>query len=115
VNHGFEPMAYLDAFPLEHVGEIHLAGFDEIRDDDGAPLLVDAHGCPVAATVWALYARVLGRAGPIPTLIEWDNDVPELPILETQVAGAKAHLIGAAARRARYCGVSDPPREEQHA
>jgi hypothetical protein len=105
VNHGFEPMAYLDDFPLEHVGEIHLAGFDEDRDDDGAPLLIDAHGCPVAETVWALYARVLGRAGPVPTLIEWDNNVPELSVLEAQVMRAKVHLDAAARRRARHCPV----------
>jgi uncharacterized protein len=116
VNHGFEPMAYLDAFPLEQVGEIHLAGFDEDRDDDGAPLLIDAHGCPVAEPVWALYARTLGRLGPIPTLIEWDNNVPELPEFEAQVARAKTHLVGAAARRARHCDVNARQhREEQHA
>jgi uncharacterized protein (UPF0276 family) len=51
VNHGLEPMAYLDAFPMEHVGEIHLAGFAEDRDDLGARLLIDAHGTPVADIV----------------------------------------------------------------
>src|ERR1700739_46142 len=54
VNHGFEPMAYIDAFPFCHVDEIHLAGFTEDRDDDNAPLLIDAHDTPVAEAVWSL-------------------------------------------------------------
>ena len=63
VNHGSEPMAYLDQFPIEHVGEIHLAGHFEDRDDLDAPLLIDAHGTPVADAVWPLYARTLARIG----------------------------------------------------
>ena len=89
VNHGFDASAYLDAFPLERVGEIHLAGFAEACDAHGA-FLIDDHGGHVSEAVWALYARVLRRAGPRPTLIEWDNEVPEWPVLlaETQKAGA---------------------------
>ena len=100
VNHGFDARAYLDAFPLERVGEIHLAGFAEARDAHGA-FLIDDHGGQVSEEVWALYARVLRRAGPRPTLIEWDNEVPEWPVLlaETQKAGA---IIGALPRPA--CG-----------
>ena len=48
---------------------------------NGAPLLIDAHGSPVADVVWALYRRVIARTGPLPTLIEWDNDVPAWPVL----------------------------------
>jgi uncharacterized protein (UPF0276 family) len=69
VNHGSESMAYLDAFPLEQVGEIHLGGHAEDCDDLGAPLLIDAHGTPVAGAVWQLYARAIARLGPVPTLI----------------------------------------------
>ena len=89
VNHGFDASAYLDAFPLERVGEIHLAGFAEARDAHGV-FLIDDHGGHVSEAVWALYARVLRSAGPRPTLIEWDNEVPEWPVLlaETQKAGA---------------------------
>ncbi|MGI8725489.1 MAG: MNIO family bufferin maturase [Methyloceanibacter sp.] len=76
-NHDFAPEAYIDAFPIEHVGEIHLGGHAEDDDDDGAPLLIDDHGNPVADPVWGLYARAIARSGPKPTLIEWDNDVPE--------------------------------------
>ena len=99
VNHGFDAGAYLDAFPFEHVGEIHLAGFAEDCDSDGAPLLIDAHGSPVADQVWALYRHALRRAGPVPTLIEWDNDIPAFDVLAAEVARARAALDAEAARR----------------
>jgi uncharacterized protein (UPF0276 family) len=76
VNHGFDAAGYIDAFPVDAVGEIHLAGHFETTDSAGAPLLIDAHGSPVRAAVWSLYARAIGRTGPMPTLIEWDNDIP---------------------------------------
>jgi uncharacterized protein (UPF0276 family) len=98
VNHGFEPMAYLDAFPVEHVGEIHLAGFAEDRDDLDARLLIDAHGTPVDGIVWQLYRRTLARTGPVPTLVEWDNDVPTFVILASEAAKAKIFLEAAARR-----------------
>jgi uncharacterized protein (UPF0276 family) len=91
-NQGFDPMSYVDRFPLEHVGEIHLAGFAEDRDANGAPMLIDSHSTRVADRVWALYRRVLHRIAPIPTLIEWDNDVPPFPILAGEVARAKAAM-----------------------
>jgi uncharacterized protein (UPF0276 family) len=111
VNHGFESMSYIDAFPIEHVGEIHLAGFAEDRDDDGARLLIDSHGCPVAEIVWAIYGRTIARTGPIPTLVEWDNDVPEFSILEADVARAKTVLRAAAQRAgAATRGLKKPGR-----
>jgi uncharacterized protein len=98
-NHGFEPMAYIDAFPLEQVGEIHLAGFAEGRDDENQRLLIDAHGTPVAEAVWALYRRTVARCGPVPTLIERDNDVPPFAALAAEAARAKS-VLDAHARRA---------------
>lgn len=80
INHGFDAETYLDAFPLERVGEIHLAGHAEARDAHGA-FLIDDHGGPVADEVWALYRHVIARAGPRPTLIEWDNNIPDWPVL----------------------------------
>ncbi len=80
-NHNYSPEEYIDAFPMEHVGEIHLGGHDEDRDDADKRLLIDAHGSEVASPVWQLYARTIRRAQPIPTLIEWDNDVPDWPTL----------------------------------
>jgi uncharacterized protein (UPF0276 family) len=81
VNHGFDAASFIDAFPVEHVGEIHLGGHTADSDDDGSALLIDDHGRQVADAVWALYARTLARAWPRPTLIESDNDVPEWEVL----------------------------------
>ena len=99
-NHNTSPEAYLDRFPLELVGEIHLAGHAETVDDAGAPLLIDAHDRPVSDPVWTLYERVIRMAGRLPTLIEWDNDVPEWPILAREAALAEAAMDRAAKRRA---------------
>jgi len=96
-NHGFDPFAYLAAFPLRHVGEIHLAGSADATDDEGAPLLIDAHNSPVRAAVWALYQETIGRLGPTPTLIEWDNDVPAWPVLLAEARRADAAMDRAAA------------------
>jgi uncharacterized protein (UPF0276 family) len=101
VNHGFDPMGYINEFPVGHVGEMHLSGHAEDTDGSGRRMLIDAHGTPIADIVWALYRRALERIGPVPTLIEWDNDVPPLPILAGEVARAKAAMIAEAARRGR--------------
>jgi uncharacterized protein len=87
VNHGFDAKNYLDAFPVQHVRQMHLAGFAEARDANGR-FLIDDHGAPVSDEVWALYAHTLKRIGPCPTLVEWDNHVPPWPVLygETQKA-----------------------------
>ena len=87
-NQNYDPEAYLDAFPLHLVGEIHLGGHDEDRDDAGARLLIDSHGAAVVDPVWALYARVIAKAGARPTLIEWDNDVPDWQVLVAEAARA---------------------------
>jgi uncharacterized protein (UPF0276 family) len=97
-NLGGCPRNYLDAFPLDRVKEIHLGGHHQDTDDAGAPLLVDAHGSPVADSIWALYGHVLGRTGPIPTLIEWDNDIPDWPVLRAQAEAAEGLLRDARAR-----------------
>jgi uncharacterized protein (UPF0276 family) len=100
-NQGFNPMTYIDDFPAEHVGEIHLAGFAEDADRDGGRMLIDRHGSGVTKTVWSLYRRALARVGPVPTLIEWDNDVPPFPVLAGEVARAQALLDTEARRRSR--------------
>jgi uncharacterized protein (UPF0276 family) len=96
-NLGRDPRAYIDAFPLGAVGEIHLGGHDAEKDDHGAPLLIDSHGRAVADPVWALYAHALDRAGPRPTLVEWDTDVPDWPVLRAEAARAAAALAPAPA------------------
>ncbi len=75
-NHGRDAQAYLAAFPMQRVEEIHLAGHAPRRDSGGAPLLVDSHDRPVAEPVWTLYRQVIARTGPMPTLIERDADIP---------------------------------------
>jgi uncharacterized protein len=79
-NVGFDPGAYLDALPASAIGEIHLAGHSR-NDADGRPILIDDHGGAVAPAVWALYARALRRFGPVPSLVEWDTDLPALSTL----------------------------------
>lgn len=101
VNHGFDALSYIDSFPVEYVGEIHLGGFAEDSDVDGNRLLIDAHGSETAEAVWALYRRVLSRAGPVPTLIEWDNDVPSFAVVAGEVERAQMALAAEVQRRNR--------------
>lgn len=89
-NHGFDAEEYLDRFPLDAVAEIHLAGAAPELEAEAGPLLIDAHDRPVADPVWALYARVIARTGPLPTLIEWDNEVPEPARLVAEAQRAEA-------------------------
>jgi uncharacterized protein (UPF0276 family) len=91
-NHDFSPLDYLSEYPLEPVGEIHLAGHAEQSDDEGDLLLIDSHDRPVADAVWRLFERVVEQTGPIPTLIEWDSEIPEWPRLEAEAAAAQAIL-----------------------
>lgn len=98
INHNLEPRDYIARFPLEAVREIHLSGHSETVDDLGAPLLIDSHDTPVKDPVWALYETVLGRIGPVASLIEWDNDVPAWPVLRGEAVAAQ-RLIDAAARQ----------------
>jgi uncharacterized protein (UPF0276 family) len=91
-NQTWDPVAYIDAFPLAQVGEIHLGGHDEDEDEHGQPLLIDSHGREVVDPVWTLYAHTIARGGAKPTLIEWDNNVPDFPVLEAEAARADAIL-----------------------
>jgi uncharacterized protein (UPF0276 family) len=89
-NLGFSATAYLDAIPGEAVGEIHLAG--HAQDEElGAALLIDSHGAPVAEAVWSLYARLIARIGPRPTLIERDDNIPDFADLLAE--RSRAHLV----------------------
>ncbi|MCA0905087.1 DUF692 domain-containing protein [Ruegeria marisrubri] len=91
-NLDFSPQGYIDAYPLEKVGEIHLGGHDEDEDDHGHPLLIDSHGREVVDPVWALLDYVLERTGPKPVLIEWDTDVPDWSILREEAVRAQTAL-----------------------
>lgn len=95
-NQLWEPSAYIDAYPLAHVEQIHLAGFSPETDEAGRPLLIDAHDRPVADAVWALFRHTVERVGPVPTLIEWDADLPDWPGLKAEADRADAILSEAA-------------------
>jgi len=85
-NHGIDAAAQIDALAPKHVGEIHLAGhrITEIA-------VIDDHGSRVAGAVWSLYERALDRFGNVPTLIEWDNELPPLDVLLAEAAQASVH------------------------
>lgn len=87
-NLGFRSAEYLDALPAESVGEIHLAGHAAVTRD-GETLLIDDHGAAVAPEVWTLYQRACRRFGAVPALVEWDKNLPDLPVLlaEARKAG----------------------------
>jgi uncharacterized protein (UPF0276 family) len=98
-NLGCSPVAYIDAFPGERVSEIHLAG--HTADPSlGPSLLVDSHDAPVAAEVWALYERLIGRIGARPTLIERDGNLPQFDALLAEREAAAAILRAPLARAA---------------
>ncbi|MEO0635784.1 MAG: DUF692 domain-containing protein [Pseudomonadota bacterium] len=103
-NHKTSAEDYIDAYPLHLVQEIHLAGHAEDADDDGDRLLIDAHDRPVHADVWTLYDRTLSHAGAVPSLIEWDNDVPAWAVLNDEVERVQQHLSRAPAPELRHAG-----------
>lgn len=90
-NLGFDAHAYVDAINPEWVGEIHLAGH-AVEHHGSGPLLIDNHGSAVSDTSWDLYTRFIQRAGPKPTLVEWDTDVPGYAVLMAEVTKARAIL-----------------------
>jgi len=86
-NHGFDPMEYLAGIPPERVFQIHLAGHRQEGE-----LLIDTHDHPVREEVWSLYEAALRRTGPVSTLIEWDDEIPEFHELVAEAARARAIL-----------------------
>ncbi|MDG4553151.1 MAG: DUF692 domain-containing protein [Candidatus Competibacter sp.] len=90
-NGGDDPLASLERLPLAAVGEIHIAGHARVATPVGE-LLIDDHGSTVAEPVWTLLRAVLARTGPRPVLVEWDTDIPELPVLLAEAARAELHL-----------------------
>jgi uncharacterized protein (UPF0276 family) len=104
-NHGWEASAYVAALPPALIGEIHLAGHSVRPLADGGTLRIDDHGSRVIAEVWALYEAALNRFGPVPTLIEWDNQVPALDVLLDEARQA-AMRLAAAATEARHADAA---------
>ena len=93
-NQHWEPARYIDQFPLSHVRQIHLAGYARDADERGRPLLIDSHDRQVDEIVWDLYARTIEKLGPTPTLIEWDQNLPEWAELQAEATRAEAVLSG---------------------
>jgi len=83
VNHGFSASEYLSKIPMQRVREIHLAGYED-RDS----YLLDAHNSRVSPPVWELYEEVISQYPDIPTLIEWDNDIPSFTVLREEADAA---------------------------
>jgi len=86
VNHGFDPLVYLDAIPVARVRQIHLAGHQ--RRDDG--LIVDTHDAPIAEPVWRLYQHARRRFGDVATMIERDENIPALAELLKELDRARS-------------------------
>jgi len=90
-NLSLSPQQYVDAIDPDWVGEIHLAGHN-IEEHESGTLRIDDHGSPVSDITWQLFERFIARAGPLPTLIEWDTDVPEYPVLMAEAAKVQSML-----------------------
>jgi uncharacterized protein (UPF0276 family) len=101
-NQEWNPIAYIDAYPLAHVHEIHLAGYTREADDKGRPLLIDTHNRPVDKIVWELYAHAIALIGPVPTLIEWDADVPAWSTLKAEADRAEAIMLATKPEAVRH-------------
>ncbi len=87
-NHGFDPRQFLSEIPRECVAQIHLAGHSRLKRELGPPLLIDTHDGPVCTAVWQLFREAISRLGRLPTLIEWDEQIPEFDILRAEAACA---------------------------
>ncbi len=90
-NHGFEPAQFLNAVPQTVVKEIHLAGHTVNEFEDGR-VLIDTHNQLVSEPVWELYRSAIKQFGPVPTLIEWDTDLPPLSVLLDEAGKAQRIL-----------------------
>ena len=104
-NQQWDPITYIDAYPLARVQEIHLAGYTSEADDKGRPLLIDTHNRPINEIVWDLYAHAVGLTGPVPTLIEWDADVPAWSTLKAEADHAVAIMPATKSEAVRHAAT----------
>ncbi len=106
INQDGNPVAYIDDYPLEHVQEIHLAGSTPDTDEAGWPLLIDTHDRPISDAVWKLFDHTIATIGAMPTLIEWDAEVPSWARLRSEADRAEAIMLAghsAGGHRAAAC------------
>ncbi len=99
-NLRLDPGAWLAGLPGEAITEYHLAGHAE-NNADGEPILIDDHGSRVDDDVWALFASLVARFGPRPTLMEWDTDIPALSVLLDEARRADQVIASAGSDAAR--------------
>jgi uncharacterized protein (UPF0276 family) len=104
-NQQWDPVRYIDSYPLAAVEEIHLAGCAREEDERGRPLLIDTHDRPVEETVWSLFEHAIARLGATPTLIEWDASVPAWPALKAEADRAES-IMGIGEREVRRHAAS---------
>jgi uncharacterized protein len=83
INHGFDPLTYLEAMPANRVHQIHLAGHSDLGGH-----LIDTHDHPIVEAVWNLYGEAVARFGEVPAMIERDDNIPALGelVAELQIA-----------------------------
>jgi len=91
-NHDWDAAGYIEGLPPAAIGEIHLAGHSLRQLEGGQAIRIDDHGSRVIPEVWALYVKALHRFGPVPTLIEWDTNVPALDVLLDEASQAAVLL-----------------------
>ncbi len=109
VNHGFEPLTYLNGLPCKSVGQFHLAGHSVCRTTEGKVYLIDTHDHPVCDEVWTLYAQAVNRFGSVRTLLEWDAQIPEFEVLLDELNKARVieeKVIGQKAEKFPRLSVS---------
>ncbi|WP_144150280.1 DUF692 domain-containing protein [Paraburkholderia sp. BCC1885] len=95
INQQWDPFSYIDAYPLAAVQQIHLAGHAQEMDEKRRPLLIDTHDRYVSDVVWGLFEQTIRRTGPIPTLIEWDSNIPDWATLQAEAAQAESFIHAA--------------------
>jgi uncharacterized protein (UPF0276 family) len=101
-NHGLDPLAFVEAVPADRIVQIHLAGHTNLGTH-----IIDTHDGHVSEPVWALYRRTLERAGAVSTLIEWDDDIPELEVLLAEAERARSERDRALLARAHASSTLD--------
>jgi uncharacterized protein (UPF0276 family) len=104
-NQQWDPERYIDDYPLAHVREVHLAGHAREADEKGRPLLIDTHDKPVDEVVCGLFKHAIERLGPVPTLIEWDANVPAWPELKAEADRAESIMFAVGRKGQRHAAL----------
>jgi uncharacterized protein (UPF0276 family) len=105
-NQHWDPARYIEEFPVAHVRQIHLAGHARDADDQGQALLIDSHDRQVESVVWDFYARAIELLGTVPTLIEWDQNLPTWAELHAEAQRAEHVLANSLQNEETYRAVA---------